>query len=660
MVAKVLHAGSIAVAFAAVATAADVTFTMGAGTAITTALAGLEIFKKADPSQKTIAQKMAQEMQSYLGQSHLTAGRKNTVIQVAIKFPPKEIDIATGNRNAETVATNICTAITALKESDANIDPALTTPTALSDYAALLIATLTPSLEPVDQASADGQVVLERTADINGKLDGLMAQLAASGEEKRLLDVGISETTIIKLARRTATDTQDLEGAWAELQNAMEIAVRVQEDGHKTSNHGDFVDEVMRRVAELAAEGEYASASAEIDAALEDEVAASEARQLRLMDQGIDIALLDGDSAGAAKLLVRKADMEGGGQVAFDDLRALRRSYFEKGRDKGIALDLKVSIDLAQITLARATTADERGIALNDLATSLKTLGARDSDTKRLEQAVVAFERALEEWTQDRVPMDWAMTQNNLGAALRTLGERDSDTQRLEQAVEAFQRALEEYTQDRVPMDWAMTQNNLGTALATLGARDSDTARLEQAVVAFERALEERTQDRVPMDWAMTQNNLGNALKILGERDSDTKRLEQAVVAYQRALEELTQDRVPMNWATAQNNLGNALRTLGARDSDTQRLEQAVQAYERALEEWTQDRVPMNWAMTQFNLAEVELAFFEKTGLSIHLDRAQGYADAAHGVFEAASASYYLGLVQRQRAAIAKARATVT
>ena len=33
----------------------------------------------------------------------------------------------------------------------------------------------------------------------------------------------------------------------------------------------------------------------------------------------------------------------------------------------------------------------------------------------------------------------------------------------------AFRLALDEWTRDRVPLNWATTQNNLGTALATLG-----------------------------------------------------------------------------------------------------------------------------------------------------------------------------------------------
>ena len=68
---------------------------------------------------------------------------------------------------------------------------------------------------------------------------------------------------------------------------------------------------------------------------------------------------------------------------------------------------------------------------------------------------MVAYEAALEEWTRDRVPLDWAMTQNNLGTALRTLGERESGTARLEAAVAAYEAALEERTRDRVPLDWA-------------------------------------------------------------------------------------------------------------------------------------------------------------------------------------------------------------
>ncbi len=95
----------------------------------------------------------------------------------------------------------------------------------------------------------------------------------------------------------------------------------------------------------------------------------------------------------------------------------------------------------------------------------------------------------MQEWTRERVPLDWATTRNNLGDALQKLGERESGTARLEEAITAYRDALQEWTRGRVPIDWATAHNNLGNALSTLGQRESGTARLEEAVVAGDACL---------------------------------------------------------------------------------------------------------------------------------------------------------------------------
>ncbi|MEX2264131.1 MAG: tetratricopeptide repeat protein, partial [Bryobacteraceae bacterium] len=208
---------------------------------------------------------------------------------------------------------------------------------------------------------------------------------------------------------------------------------------------------------------------------------------------------------------------------------------------------------------------DDRARLLFSYGLIQTVIGEQSGESARLEEAVAAFREMLREWTRERVPLDWAMTQNNLGNALGRLGERESGTARLGEAVAAYREALREWTRERTPLDWAMTQNNLGNALRSLGERESGTARLEEAVAACREALLERTRPRVPLDWAMTQNNLGNALTRLGERESGTGRLEQAVAAYREALQERTRERVPLDWAMTQNNLGNALWRLGER-----------------------------------------------------------------------------------------------
>jgi tetratricopeptide (TPR) repeat protein len=258
----------------------------------------------------------------------------------------------------------------------------------------------------------------------------------------------------------------------------------------------------------------------------------------------------------------------------------------------------------------------------HNLGAALDTLGERESGTKRLEEAVTAYRAALEERTRDRVPLDWAATQNNLGNTLSRLGERESGTKRLEEAVTAYRAALEEYTRERVPLDWAMTQNNLGNALRALGERESGTKRLEEAVTACRAALEERIRECVPLSWAMTQNNLGSALTALGERESGTKHLEEAVTAYRAALEEYTRQRVPLDWAGTQNNLGNVLKTLGEREPGTEPLEEAVTAYRAALEEYTRERAPLDWAMTQNNLGNALTALGERESGTKRLEEA--------------------------------------
>ncbi len=59
-----------------------------------------------------------------------------------------------------------------------------------------------------------------------------------------------------------------------------------------------------------------------------------------------------------------------------------------------------------------------------------------------------------------------AQTQSNLGNSLIGLGESShgiDGTTRLQDAVDAFHNALQVFTRERLPQDWALTQNNLGS-----------------------------------------------------------------------------------------------------------------------------------------------------------------------------------------------------
>ncbi|TIN49867.1 MAG: hypothetical protein E5Y30_44525, partial [Mesorhizobium sp.] len=78
-------------------------------------------------------------------------------------------------------------------------------------------------------------------------------------------------------------------------------------------------------------------------------------------------------------------------------------------------------------------------------ANVLLKIGERESDPKRLNEAVVAMRATLEKRPRDKVPLDWAASQNNLGLALSALSEREAAGEHLTQAEAAYRLALEEY-----------------------------------------------------------------------------------------------------------------------------------------------------------------------------------------------------------------------
>lgn len=471
--------------------------------------------------------------------------------------------------------------------------------------------------------------LLERTGRIEDNTDRLLDGQRAQDERLTRIEVllasmgdkaetarasGITDEALIELARRVSADVSDPQQAFRELGNAVEIAIRVQQEGRQGSNLGEFLDEVLRRVALLAARGAYDEASAAIDAALAEEEEeerrieerreASRARSLRLLDAGLEQDLLRRDAESAATRLVRKAKIElPEGVSLFDHLRDVQEEWYEHGRDKGLNLHLEVAIVLARRTVDLATDADQRGTVLTDLCVSLQELGKREADPARLEQAIDVCRLALDEFRREHVPLDWAMVQNNLGNILQELGRRETGTARLEQAVEAFRLTLEEWTRERVAFYWAVTQNNIGIVLKELARRQGVTEQLEQAVEAFRLALEEWTREREPSKWATVQNNLGNALRELGTREVGTARLKDAVKAFRAALQERTRERFAIQWAGTQNNLGLALTELGNRGSNPELLLQAVAAFRLALEEWTSEAAPHYHAIASENLA---------------------------------------------------------
>ena len=243
-------------------------------------------------------------------------------------------------------------------------------------------------------------------------------------------------------------------------------------------------------------------------------------------------------------------------------------------------------------------------------ATIQHNLGSAYSDLPQgvrqanLEKALVCYKAALEVCTKETYPDKWAGTMQNLGSAYMRLPQGDQQAN-LEKAIACYEAALEVYTKEAFPSDWARIQNNLGSAYSNVPKGDIQSHR-ERAIACYEAALQIHTKEAFPSDWAALQGNLGSVYSSLSKGNQQTN-LEQAISYFQAAQQIYTFQDFPLFWAKMQHNLGSAYSDLPQGDRQTN-LEQALACYEAASQVHTREGFPTDWAMLQSDLGKLFLA----------------------------------------------------
>jgi tetratricopeptide (TPR) repeat protein len=137
-----------------------------------------------------------------------------------------------------------------------------------------------------------------------------------------------------------------------------------------------------------------------------------------------------------------------------EERHALNAAKLLGGRGN-IALTQLRYVDAAEhfkqaASLVPSGNPDETAAYFQEQAFALYRQGGERGDNAALEQSVEIWRHILQYRSRDRVPLDWAATQVNLGAALEELAERESRTVRLEEAVVAYRLALEEWPDDTI------------------------------------------------------------------------------------------------------------------------------------------------------------------------------------------------------------------
>jgi tetratricopeptide (TPR) repeat protein len=503
------------------------------------------------------------------------------------------------------------------------IEAALKTALTNQDY----FARLTPFI--LDAVKRETQATHQAVAALRADVRSLIERFGESPLGRRARREIVGNRAFVVLARRINQEIDDPDQALTELTNMVELILQQKSDAERGTNLDGAVDAVLRRIADKASQGQFNLAAKEAESAFTDWESREADRRdaeretgLRLIQANIDQNVLRGDADAVADWTERRCALQQDGWIAdADGLMDVGNEWFERGCQSGISFNFEVAAAFARRALPRCRNSQQRAMAQSHLGSALWSSGEQTGGHRHFQEAVAAYQAALEETAYEQDARARAATRNGLANALMSLATREGRLDRLEEAVEIYRAVLADKTCTE-PRMRAQVQSNLGVALLSIGEQEGGTARLKEAVAVFRALLEEQTRDLDSLGWADTQSNLGATLQVLGEREPGTMWLSEAVAVHRAVLEERDRGLMPLRWAATQHNLGNALRTLGERETGTTRIEEAVKAYREALKEYTRDRHPISWACTMRGLGTVLRSLGEREGEPARLEEA--------------------------------------
>ena len=293
----------------------------------------------------------------------------------------------------------------------------------------------------------------------------------------------------------------------------------------------------------------------------------------------------------------------------------------------------------------RTTDAQAWAAAQETLGTRIGMLLSGDR-IGNLKRAIECYGQALEIFTREAAPFDWAMTQNNLGNAYSSLARHENGVPNLKRAIECYGRAIECYGRGSkvytraAPFIWAAGLNNLGGAYGELADHEDLARNSKRAIECYGQALQICTRGAAPFEWAMTQHNLGVVYRRLSGHQDRVPNLNRAIDCFEQALEIYTRGAAPFDWAMTQNSLGNAYSSLSGHQRRVANLNRAIDCFEQALEICTRAAAPFDWAVTQNNLGNAYCNLYEHAGCVRNLKRAIECHDRALEVCTPEDAPY--------------------
>lgn len=184
--------------------------------------------------------------------------------------------------------------------------------------------------------------------------------------------------------------------------------------------------------------------------------------------------------------------------------------------------DLDLAIDAYEKSLEYYSIASDPlyfASVNNKLGNAYRKRGNSARNPNDLLISIEFYHESLRVFREDVYPVEYGGVQNNLGNVYLELSKyedgEESINDEIKDAIIAYNKALDVFTVESRPMEYATVKNNLGNAYFELSKLEDKESNIELSVSSYHAALAVFTVDKYPVAHDGVIKNIARAYKSL-------------------------------------------------------------------------------------------------------------------------------------------------
>jgi len=221
-------------------------------------------------------------------------------------------------------------------------------------------------------------------------------------------------------------------------------------------------------------------------------------------------------------------------------------------------------------------------------------------------EAIQNINLALEVFTYENSPLDFANLNIDLGNAYHILAEYENKEENSLNSIKAYEHTLRVFKQDMYFIDYIITQANIGNAYQTLAEINNPLTNSMKAIKVLSNILNEIPEKQFTSYYIKIKNNLGNAYQTLANFKDPVNNFRSAIITYQDAIDSLVKHEYPLDYGKLAHNIGICFSQLAEILNPIENSEKAIKYLNESLFIYKKVNSVTSYARVCFDLGIVQ------------------------------------------------------